>query len=77
MTETGDEHGRRNHVDVEIGDYGRDFGAQHVIRIIISAGYMHSRRELEWAALTLDEAQDLYDELGDAIKNAKKMAAAA
>lgn len=66
------ENGCRNTVSVETGEFGRLMGDDHVIQVIISAWGGWAPRELEWAALTLAEAENLRDDLDDAIRKMRK-----
>jgi len=66
------ENGCNHDVFVEVGEYGRSWGGDHVIQIVISKRHLYSRRELEWAALTLASAEELRDDLDNAISNVRK-----
>jgi hypothetical protein len=68
------ENGCRNSVSVETGKFGNVMGDEHVIQVIISTWGGYASRELEWAALTLAEAECLRDDLDDAIREMRKKA---
>lgn len=66
------ENGCHRDVYVEIGEFGSRWGDDHVIQVVITDRHLYSRRELEWAALTLSEAEELVEELEDAIAMVRK-----
>jgi hypothetical protein len=66
------QNGCRNYVKVDIGEYGSTLSGDHVIQVIISEPSGWRDEELEWAALTIESAEDLRDELDNAIRKIRK-----
>lgn len=66
------ENGCDHDVTIEVGEFGTKWGEDHVIQVIITHTRGWHNREMEWAALTLDAAEQLRDELDDAISKVKK-----